>query len=1409
MKIRFLIVFLLIANVISLLSSTYIVKFKDGFDNKKVETIQAQGITIKPAFNVDILKNRKNEQVLSNVQQKMLTNLSNYYIIDASDNFSAETLKKYDIESIEPNYIYKIEQITTKPNDTYLNKQWSLGNANVFSAWKKATGKGIVIGVVDTGIDFYHPDLINQLWINSKEDLNKNGQFDPWPSEEFRNGISGDLNGIDDDGNGFIDDVIGYDFVDQFTMNIGDSKERDAIPYDEHSHGTAVSGVISAQSNNHIGISGIAFDSKIITLRAFDVTGNGESDDIANAIVYAALQGAKVLNFSFGEVYLSSIVYDAVKFANALGVTMVASSGNNNWDLKHYPSDFEEVISVSASNSDNIRSANGNYGNRLDITAPGYKIYTTLPDTSYGEKSGTSFSAPHIAAAAGLLLEMKPELTPDEVCGILKANAKDVGDFGWDYQYAAGILDIGKAVNHIGNTVITVKHPVNEAFIEKEVLIVPIVGTIANPLFKSYDIQIGIGERPKYWTILASDFDKQIINDTIYNIDLKGLKDTTYTVRIVINLSNNSTLEKRFYINLISQQTKLQITKINPIQVFNDNYKTTAIYAVTNYPSFFYIKYRPKGSQSDYKTLAEFQKFTNFHSILIEEPIREKTIFEAIAVAHLPNGVEYQQNFEFEIEPVFIAENSFNQKDYGFPMSYLLNKTADFYGNGKECVVVNDLSTGSWGNIKVYQFENNEFYFKNQLTKKWIPKGIGDSNGDGIPEIFSTVFRESALFQAKSTGESPFSNLLFSDTMSLNFWAQDMFDIDKDGIDELIAYSDTSFLAYKLIDGRYKLLSIANPKKNIGTYPGLARGDFDNDGNIEICFGNRYGNIFIFEFANNKFSLEYTDSSTFSSSEQYITQGDFTGDGIPEIVIGNFGSSFAFGYEEASDPIWTFRIFKASANGVYNAIDTINIFGVRGGIEYNNGVSAGDLDKDNNDELIISTFPYLYVFKWNSEQNRFNPIWNYPYTYSNTAIIHDFDKNGINELGICTFSGTRFFEMDINDSPSIPIGLKAWSIDTNKVYLEWQASDNANEYEILNMVKAETGGYRGYTALITSSTNAIIDTMQNNTIYEFVVRAINNSIPEKVSDLSNIVEIFTHKPIRPRNLNIIDGYKISLEFDGDITTNNINPGNFSVLSANSVLIQHPVTVLQLADTKILLSFSDELQEGSLKLLVGSFRDKYNSPTISDTLEFIYTKEIIEQLLYLTDLTVINRNTLKLNFSDDLELSSARNVNNYVINPYGTITEINMDGSSKNSVIITLSNEPPMLANGKVYTITAENIISNTGKKITSGAGNTLGFVFYAEDAIDAYIYPNPVKYSNNLEIYFANLPSKAIVKIYNLEMQEIRELFETDGNGGVEWDGKDNKNNTLTSGVYLFKVIKLNPDGTEEESELKKFLILP
>jgi len=299
-----------------------------------------------------------------------------------------ETLASYrsnaDVEYAEPNYIVRKAVI---PNDPGFPQEWGLSNTgqtggsidadiDAPEAWDITTGShDILIAVIDTGVAYGHPDLAANVWQNTKE----------IPA-----------NGIDDDGNGYVDDVYGWDFID-----------NDGYPEDLDSHGTHVAGIIASQGNNGAGGSGVMWSAGIMALRFLGVSGSGDVGNAARAIIYAADNGARIINASWGGFDYSTTLYNAISYARSKGVLFVAAAGNeaqNSDFAPFYPSAFtlDNIISVAASDSMDNLAYFSNYGaTSVDLAAPGVGIYSTVPVISAG--APVTVYSENFDSASGLL----------------------------------------------------------------------------------------------------------------------------------------------------------------------------------------------------------------------------------------------------------------------------------------------------------------------------------------------------------------------------------------------------------------------------------------------------------------------------------------------------------------------------------------------------------------------------------------------------------------------------------------------------------------------------------------------------------------------------------------------------------------------------------------------------------------------------------------------------------------------------------------------------------------------------------------------------------------------------------------------------------------------------------------------
>jgi subtilisin family serine protease len=302
-----------------------------------------------------------------------------------------------EIEYVEPNFIYK----AIKTNDPMYGKLWGLSNkgnnepdrnggtsgtvgvagadVNAERAWSITKGsKKVVIAVIDTGIDYNHPDLKDNMWVNSKE-------------------IPG--NNKDDDGNGYVDDIYGWN-----------ANAKNGNPMDGNSHGTHCAGTIGAKHGNGVGVAGVMDDVSLMAVKFLSDEGSGSLADAVIAIDYATKMNVDIMSNSWGGGGFSQTLEDAIKAAKAKGILFVAAAGNdgtNNDSAPHYPSNYQvdNVVSVAAHTvGDNMASFTC-FGKRtVHVAAPGHNILSTTPNNNYKVYSGTSMATPHVSGVLGLYI---------------------------------------------------------------------------------------------------------------------------------------------------------------------------------------------------------------------------------------------------------------------------------------------------------------------------------------------------------------------------------------------------------------------------------------------------------------------------------------------------------------------------------------------------------------------------------------------------------------------------------------------------------------------------------------------------------------------------------------------------------------------------------------------------------------------------------------------------------------------------------------------------------------------------------------------------------------------------------------------------------------------------------------------
>lgn len=434
------------------------------------------------------------------------------------------------VEYVHPNYL---ANLVYTPNDPYWSSAgswgqpradlWDLKLMHTDQAWNVSRGSGVVVAVVDTGVDITHPDLAGNVWTNPGEIPD---------------------NGIDDDGNGFIDDVHGWSVL-------SNSNQID----DSIGHGTHLAGTIAAQDNNGIGMVGVAPDATIMPVQVFS-----ESSDaftLSQGILYAVHNGADVINNSWemcsGNCPSAGVVEDAVRTAHAAGVVVVFAAGNETADIRlRSPQNLPESIVVSATTPGDTRADFSNFG-LLDVGAPGsgdpndanvdepsygilslkasnciwyYCMDDRLVGDGYVRFAGTSMAAPHAAGVAALILGLHPKYSPEQVRQVMRRIAVDANHNGYDTDLGYGRVDVAKLASE--------PTPL-EALIQAPLLVqtsqVTIAGSANGDKFQKYVLEVGKGTAPTAWTTLVTST-TAVSAGTLATWDVSKLPDGDYTLRL-------------------------------------------------------------------------------------------------------------------------------------------------------------------------------------------------------------------------------------------------------------------------------------------------------------------------------------------------------------------------------------------------------------------------------------------------------------------------------------------------------------------------------------------------------------------------------------------------------------------------------------------------------------------------------------------------------------------------------------------------------------------------------------------------------------------------------------------------------------------------------------------------------------
>ncbi|MCX5810905.1 MAG: S8 family peptidase, partial [Proteobacteria bacterium] len=436
--------------------------------------------------------------------------------------FVQKLKKERHIEYAEPNY--KRKPLGVIPDDPSWSQQWGMEKISMPYAWEINKGsKNVIVAVIDTGVDYNHPDLTGNIWNNTADSS---------------------INGIDDDGNTRIDDIRGWNFYcPDNTDNI--SCEGDNNPMDTYGHGTNVAGVIGATGNNGTGVTGVNWNVTIMPLKFMDGTGGVAAE--VKAIDYAITMGAKVINASYGDDTFSIAEYEAIKHAAEHGILVVAAAGNSSInndssESRNYPASYSikntigtnvfpplsNIISVAATikddpldpNKDDALASSSNYGaTSVHLGAPGSSIYSTYKNGGYQSTSGTSMATPFVTGTAALLWAQRPAATYTQIKEAILQSVDTVPALA-DKVLTGGRLNAFKALQKINEFFVEIPLQTGWNFISTPIEpIDPSMNAVLKDISPNVRIIWGYNNEQKQWLSYRGQGSGVRVQNTLTSIE--------------------------------------------------------------------------------------------------------------------------------------------------------------------------------------------------------------------------------------------------------------------------------------------------------------------------------------------------------------------------------------------------------------------------------------------------------------------------------------------------------------------------------------------------------------------------------------------------------------------------------------------------------------------------------------------------------------------------------------------------------------------------------------------------------------------------------------------------------------------------------------------------------------------------
>ncbi|MEM6335881.1 MAG: FG-GAP-like repeat-containing protein, partial [Bacteroidota bacterium] len=1022
---------------------------------------------------------------------------------------------------------------------------------------------------------------------------------------------------------------------------------------------------------------------------------------------------------------------------------------------------------------------------------------TTQPDTLlYGRRSGSSTSAPQVAAAAALLKSTDPRLSPEGVRSILTATAVDLDTFSRRFV-GSGRLDVAAALQVPFAGRVQLVSPDRDGGVSSDD--VEVVGSVVSPLLQSYQVFVGLGdeesEQDDYeWTPLGEAGTAQVRDGVLAVWDTRGRPDSVHVLRLVATLTNGQEIEDRRRVYLDRTAPEPDVQRLD-LALYQGQYAIQADVASDDFANVT-LEVRQNGQVTQIATDRQARR----HGARWVDQAGFGGMTEARLV--LTNVAGLTTTTDWTVIDVPARANSPNRFDVttlDVPAGYLMPETVDFDDDGLREIVFNRFEGGSPGDsLLFYEWAGDAFEPLALIEANLIPRDAGDTDGDGRPELlmqasaftFMLEFDPSSGFSLMHdyTPESP-----ERDTLISSVWGARLADLDGDGKGELIAHNLRDWYMLEFDGTRHSVVAqLDNPTDPLeavdsqlgGTDPNRPAaqlrtlvGDFDDDGRQDLIVTDIDGDVIVYE-AKGDDTYEAVWSATsglYGNSESRLGMGDFDGDGRLEFV--SYATTFrSKRLDNEYEPAYgVMSHWRNTGDDQFERVSEL----VLSNIVANQGTLAAiDTDGDGADELIVSHAPDLYVLRWTpagwvidyhdgytTPAGRPNDV---SAPVSINVAVTDFDRSGRAEF-IASNADGQMRRYVPAEGAVLPVAgwAEAFALDAETVHLTWRAPDA----DSVVVWRAEPGTDFDPVA---SEQDSLIYATNTPARYRLQAWYAGEAAP-----LSEARFVRPHAPAVVTDVEYApDAVRVTFSEPLDPAT---QPGQILIDGVAAL------DALLLGDAgRTLILGLDPMPVGAVSVNWTNLRDAEGTPVGQANIA-LDIPSFAQPTLVLVSWTALDARTAELTFSDALAPETAEDPSNYRVEPLGTVVSAQRLSDRPETVRLDVDGQA-LGATGLQTTIIVERMRSVAGTSL-SPEGRVATLSGFAETLDDVYIFPNPFEAARHeSRVVIAGLPREASIRIFSPAGVLVNTLDERDGDGGAPWDLRDTSGQAVPSGIYLVHI---------------------